>query len=197
MCGGVAGLCHQSQGRVGLSKYHVGRGLSYLFLGALAGLGSSIIISRLPDLIIILSCLLIVYGVLGILNLKTNFFTKKIFSIFSPAIRIARRTGPFSLGLATGFIPCGWLYSFVALSGTQGSVLNGMLVMGCFWVGTVLWLSVPLWFLTTLRKYIPVSTVLYCLIIVSGILMLVKHVEKLSVPKGVAQQLICHPKQET
>lgn len=41
------------------------------------------------------------------------------------------------VGLATGLLPCGWLYGFVALAAGAGSPWLGAAVMGSFWLGTV------------------------------------------------------------
>jgi len=43
----------------------------------------------------------------------------------------------FVAGLATGFLPCGLVYAFLAAAVATGNVLKGMLVMACFGLGTV------------------------------------------------------------
>lgn len=41
------------------------------------------------------------------------------------------------IGLVTTLLPCGWLYTFVAVAGSTGSAVAGAAVMGVFWIGTV------------------------------------------------------------
>ncbi|MCP4247769.1 MAG: sulfite exporter TauE/SafE family protein [bacterium] len=48
-----------------------------------------------------------------------------------------RLGGFFTAGLATGFLPCGLVYSFVALAVSAGNVGDGLLLMACFGLGTV------------------------------------------------------------
>jgi sulfite exporter TauE/SafE len=41
------------------------------------------------------------------------------------------------LGGASPFLPCGWLYAFVAIAAGTGATLGGAAVMLAFWAGTV------------------------------------------------------------
>lgn len=45
--------------------------------------------------------------------------------------------GAFGVGLLSGLLPCGWLWGFLALAASRGSVLGGAVVMFAFWAGTV------------------------------------------------------------
>jgi len=49
----------------------------------------------------------------------------------SPTVRGA------ATGLLTTLLPCGWLYVFVATAGGTGHVLDAMLIMFVFWLGTL------------------------------------------------------------
>ena len=49
----------------------------------------------------------------------------------SPTVRGA------ATGLVTTLLPCGWLYVFVATAGGTGHVLDAMLIMFVFWLGTL------------------------------------------------------------
>jgi sulfite exporter TauE/SafE len=52
--------------------------------------------------------------------------------------RDANETGrALLIGLVTTLLPCGWLYTFVAVAGSTGSMTSGAAVMAVFWVGTV------------------------------------------------------------
>ncbi len=50
---------------------------------------------------------------------------------FPPSVRA------FLVGLLTTWLPCGWLYAFVALAAGTGGVLPAFAVMTAFWMGTV------------------------------------------------------------
>ena len=41
------------------------------------------------------------------------------------------------VGLATGLLPCGWLYVFLATAAGTGSALGGAVLMAVFWAGTL------------------------------------------------------------
>jgi len=41
------------------------------------------------------------------------------------------------IGLLSGLLPCGWLWMFLVIAASTGSVLAGGLVMTAFWAGTV------------------------------------------------------------
>jgi hypothetical protein len=41
------------------------------------------------------------------------------------------------VGLATGLLPCGWLYVFLATAAGTGSAPGGAVVMAAFWLGTL------------------------------------------------------------
>ena len=61
---------------------------------------------------------------------------------FAPArlVRLLRRRdagGALGVGLLSGLLPCGWLWGFLALAASRGSVLGGAVVMFAFWAGTV------------------------------------------------------------
>ncbi|MDX2194172.1 MAG: sulfite exporter TauE/SafE family protein, partial [Gemmatimonadales bacterium] len=57
----------------------------------------------------------------------------------SALVRRARALPPVPrgalLGLATGLLPCGWLYAFVLTAAGTGAALDGALVMALFWLG--------------------------------------------------------------
>jgi sulfite exporter TauE/SafE len=64
------------------------------------------------------------------------------------------------VGLATGLLPCGWLYVFLATAAGTGSALGGAALMAVFWVGTLpamLSLGLGLQALAgPLRRHVPV-----------------------------------------
>jgi sulfite exporter TauE/SafE len=64
------------------------------------------------------------------------------------------------VGLATGLLPCGWLYVFLATAAGTGSALGGAALMAVFWAGTLpamLTLGLGLQALAgPLRRHVPV-----------------------------------------
>jgi sulfite exporter TauE/SafE len=65
-----------------------------------------------------------------------------------------------AVGLATGLLPCGWLYAFLVTAAGTGSALGGAALMAAFWLGTLpamLSVGVGLQFLAgPLRRHLPV-----------------------------------------
>jgi len=57
-------------------------------------------------------------------------------SLFSQFLNAKGRMGHFLAGIATGFLPCGLVYTFLALAVARGNVLEGLLWMAAFGVGT-------------------------------------------------------------
>ena len=58
-------------------------------------------------------------------------------SVFAQFLKGGSATGAFVAGLLTGFLPCGLVYSFLALSVSTGSALRGAAVMLSFGLGTI------------------------------------------------------------
>lgn len=143
--------------------YHFGRLLTYLTLGALAGFsgqkvnnfGAIIKIQNISSLIIGTS--LIAWGSYYILTLtfpriqkirflnshnvigrKLSGMSSAIYKkIISSSANTSRSKLAFLLGFSSTFLPCGWLYTFIAIAATSGSIFGGALTMLVFWVGTV------------------------------------------------------------
>ncbi len=159
MCGGFVCLYAGSAQPNAVSLrshalYNVGRLVSYLLLGALAGaLGSGVTqigafagIGRAAT--IVAGVLMIAWAISMIAaqqGLRVGFRTTAVPLWWQQGIgRLlhAIREQPMPVraaltGLGTTLLPCGWLYVFVASAGGTGSVRNGMLVMAVFWLGTV------------------------------------------------------------
>lgn len=134
------------------AAYHAGRLATYLALGAASGfLGRVLDVGATYAGIGRISA--IVAGALLLLSGASSLFASRG---FVPLRRRAPRrlgtslgvllakmqnTRPFPrallLGLATTFVPCGWLYAFVATAAGTGRALSGMGVMFAFWLGTI------------------------------------------------------------
>ncbi len=129
--------------------FSAGRIFTYSTLGATAGFAGLWLTSRPTTLVNVQAVLAIVAGVLMVvLGLMSTGVL--------PPIRIVGARTPclsgswlktmlggrglthaFLAGLFTGFIPCGLVYSFLALAASTGTVLSGGLTMAMFGLGTV------------------------------------------------------------
>ncbi len=134
--------------------YNVGRLVSYLLLGGIAG-GIGAGVSELGLAAGIGRAATNVAGVLMIAWAVSMIAAQRGWQVgVSPSavpewwqrgigrLLHAIRSQPVSVraaltGLGTTLLPCGWLYVFVASAGGTGSVRDGMAVMALFWLGTV------------------------------------------------------------
>lgn len=154
MCGGF--VCYYAAGaRTAMSAhvaYNAGRLVSYLLLGAMAGVvgmsvdraGALIGVSRAAALIA--GVLMVAWGASTLLAQRGIRLPRihALASLRSPLgailVRVrgespVRRAG--ATGLLTTLLPCGWLYAFVAAAAGTASVRGALLVMAVFWAGTV------------------------------------------------------------
>ncbi|MDT8341383.1 MAG: sulfite exporter TauE/SafE family protein [Longimicrobiales bacterium] len=136
MCGGFAVAC--GAGRGGGAAWHLGRLATYATLGALAGAFGAAIPgpSWLPAVV---SLPLMVWFSLVLAGVVKEPAVR-IPGVTRLATRAASRrsvVGRFSLGLATGLLPCGLVYAALALPVASGSAGVGALAMVAFGAGTV------------------------------------------------------------
>lgn len=152
MCGGIA--ISQSVSltagerfsrlRPGL-LYNAGRAVSYTAIGALIGsLGSVFDFSpRTKAAIMSIAGVLMVYlalKMLGIIRWAHRLASLVPASLREGALRassIARKGGPFAVGLLNGFMPCGPLQSMQVYALGAGSAAAGALSMLSFSLGTI------------------------------------------------------------
>lgn len=147
-----ASLSVFSRGMLLAFIYNLGRLVTYLVFGIIAGLlgiaidfsGQSLGIQQLA--IYFAGGTLVVAGLIGILRNfgLQKFTTTKRFSVtpfLSRGIQRIRRHRPafkaWLLGMITSLMPCGWLYFFVLAASTTQSVVTAPLVMFFFWLGTL------------------------------------------------------------
>jgi uncharacterized protein len=166
MCGVLAAVCSgrtQSGGAndggvrtaaawSGPAAYHGARLLIYALLGAAAGLlGAALDLSGTylglqRAAMVLAGGTLLVVGILALA--RTLGFAFGPAGRFAPLerlgrglVRSAQRRSPATrgaaIGLASGFLPCGWLYAFVLLAAASGDPARGAALMGAFWLGTV------------------------------------------------------------
>ncbi len=158
MCGSFACLASGGDASRGGSAlrstaaYNLGRLLSYVTLGAIAGaagagldqLGAVAGLTR--PAAIVAGALLIVWGLASLLatfgvRLPALAVPPALASRIARGVRAVQERPPvvrgLALGVLTAALPCGWLYAFVATSSAAGSAAAGALVMAAFWSGTV------------------------------------------------------------
>ena len=145
MCGPIAISVHNKIGYLPL--YHVGRLLSYLVLGTLAGLiGERFLSDKYPfisTMSIILLSLFLIYTGVNLLRGKQpvlipgRFVTSVLAVPARWSLDQTRPLAAFTLGIVNGFIPCGWLYIFVIGALAAKTPLFGGVILFIFWLGTV------------------------------------------------------------
>lgn len=134
------------------AAYNLGRLLSYVALGLIAGAAGAglnkagAVAGIVRPASIVAGVLLITWGVatlLGTLGVRLPVLDvpPSLARRLASGLRAVQDKPPAVRGLAIGFLtaalPCGWLYAFVATSTAAGSALGGGLVMAAFWCGTV------------------------------------------------------------
>lgn len=142
MCGPIVVIANQSTSDHLL--YHLGRLLSYLALGFLAGfLGQFIFIGFSESISTLLAPTMIglVFLYMGI-NLLRNRPFQISFALFQKQMQKllnSQRTGitSFLIGFFSFALPCGWLYGFVVGAATTNHPVQSMLILFMFWLGSL------------------------------------------------------------
>ena len=160
MCGGIVGTLNirspQAQGGPGSRQmihhltYNTGRILSYMFIGSLAGfVGSQA--SRLTAEVllpaggVIAGLFMIMLGLylagwwygIQVLEKAGMHIWKRIEPLGKKVIPPRNRMQVFALGLVWGWLPCGLVYSALALAMVSASPLQGAWIMLGFGLGTL------------------------------------------------------------
>ncbi len=152
MCGGFLPLCVTTGKNVVVSQcfYSLGRLTTYLCLGFFAGLsgqaldvlGATLSFQRFSALIV---------GIVLVATALTTLAGRSVANtpLYRVAVRLSIAVGnrlpilregylrSLCIGLSTTLLPCGWLYSFVALAAGSGSATHGVLLLFAFWLGTL------------------------------------------------------------
>lgn len=136
MCGGFATA---ATARGGGLLWHAGRLTTYGLLGALAGTLGAVLPG--PGLVgtIVAGALLSWFALrlAGIVGVAPGFIPPRFVRLASS---LAARTGPaaaFSFGLLSGLLPCGLVYTAMALPVAAPGPASGALVMVVFGLGTI------------------------------------------------------------
>jgi len=134
------------------AAYHLGRLLTYVSLGALAGLlgqsvdlgGSLLGIQR--SAAILAAASMVLFGLITLARLAgirlparhtPAFLTKLALAGHRLAAPLRPLPRAAAIGLLTTLIPCGWLYSFVILAAGTAHPAAAAATMAIFWLGTL------------------------------------------------------------
>jgi sulfite exporter TauE/SafE len=158
MCGAIVVLFEAPDANAGGASawlrrlsYNLGRGSFYVLLGATAGLSGGIVTQAagvapvLMALRLVAAALVIAIGLNLIFDWQlTRFVESAGAGLWRRMSRLARHVLPANTiprAIAAGFIwgslPCGLVYSAVAIAATSGTALTGATIMLAFWLGTL------------------------------------------------------------
>jgi len=156
MCGAIVVLFEQ-QNSSGMDRwlrrilYNAGRLGFYLLLGSIAGGASAIIVATagartaLLVLRLVAGLLVIAIGLNLLFNWNFTRFLERagggLWKRLSPLARHVLPVETHARAIAAGFLwgalPCGLVYSAVAMAATSGSLADGATIMLLFWLGTL------------------------------------------------------------
>lgn len=136
----------------GTMMYNIGRGATYITLGATAGAigaaldlgGRTVGLNRAAAAAA--GALLATFGLLMLLRTAgvrlpratlPKAWVERVGSLHRATLLFDPRARALAIGVLTPLLPCGWLYAFVATAGGTGDAASGALVMLVFWSGTL------------------------------------------------------------
>ena len=151
MCGGFVLAASTAPGRTArLTRqllYFAGKTLTYMVMGAVVGLAGATVGAAFAGVQNAISigagALMLVLGLhlLGALGRLPAMGTLMHWPPFRAASRYLTQTrsaaGAFGLGLLNGLLPCGLVYSLLAMAAATGTMLGGALTMLVFGGATV------------------------------------------------------------
>lgn len=134
MCGPIA-IALGRRGRVW--PYHLGRALSYISAGVLAGhIGRAILVQ--PSFAFRVGSFLFL-SFLFLLTLRRRRDSSRTLNAWEKFIyaRMRKNQGAFTLGALSVLLPCGWLWTFILAASSTGSPWAGALVMASLWISAL------------------------------------------------------------
>jgi hypothetical protein len=133
MCGGFA----VSAGSRGATvAWNLGRLTTYVVLGAVSGTLGGLRAGPIGG--VIAAALLIWFSArLAGVAPGLQVHLPRLVALGAAAARRTGLWGRFALGVVTGLLPCGLLWSALAVAVAGGSPVVGAVAMAAFWVGTV------------------------------------------------------------
>lgn len=154
MCGGIAAT--MSLGAKGIRSaiirqllWSAGRTFTYAFLGTIAATAGTKLLSAGSQTIVIQATFAVIAGLLLVAQglhaagwLRWRIRRRSgvpclTTSLLSQFLKGGSVTGVFIAGVLTGFLPCGLVYSFLALAASSASLPMGIAIMVAFGMGTV------------------------------------------------------------
>lgn len=128
--------------------YSCGRIFTYTVLGATAGFAGLSLTNSLPSLLNVPAMLSLVAGVLllwqglaaaGVLRRPLSAARGPCLAhtLFASFLTSGAARDTFLAGLFTGLLPCGLVYSFVALAASSANMASGAVTLALFGLGTV------------------------------------------------------------
>lgn len=156
MCGPIAAMMNLGTSGVRSSLlrqtlWSSGRVFTYAFLGMVAGfagakLAGSEFLSSRTNIVQVQAGFAVFAGVLLLLQglLATGWIRRRqraaggclTASVFGRFLQSGSALMVFIAGIVTGFLPCGLVYSFLALAAASASIWKGLLLMIAFGLGT-------------------------------------------------------------
>lgn len=153
MCGAFAWMAGgpeeakgpRGRGAEGMMAYHAARLAAYALLGAAAGLlghgvnslGSVSVAVRGAGIVMVASGTAGLLAAAGVPLPRVMLPTGRVMIALASRLRTLPRARAVALGAASALLPCGLLYTFVAVAAGTGSPITGSLIMLAFWAGTV------------------------------------------------------------
>lgn len=190
MCGPIALMVPGAKGKNRLFSillYHGGKIMAYVTIGSLIGLFSVFITSFKIQAIITIG-VGVLMALLAFLPAFLAMVEKKGLRFFNPVIRIKNQLAKalnknrleytFYIGFLNGFIPCGMVYVAALGALAQPTLIEGMLFMAFFGIGTMPFMSMLIFasgfFKQKFKRVaIPLRTIAFCAV---GLFMIWKGV---------------------
>lgn len=158
MCGPISCRFHTKTQQM---PYQLGRLISYMMVGALAGFaGNQLIPFNKTAWMIAVSLCFLVLAVNSILLFRPHLqlptdhpFVRNLSTLPFLMMKRLGLNHAFGVGILTGLLPCSWLFMFYMAAAVAASPMAGALVMSMLWLGSVPALySASLFFRKTLEK---------------------------------------------
>ncbi len=149
MCGGIAAALSLGGGgkTANTLAYHVGRILSYTATGAVLGLAAgsvaapawSLGLRYLAGILLVLMGLYVAdwWRALTLLERVGALLWRPLQNVGQGFLSLQHWRGALGLGLCWGLMPCGLIYSALALAATSGSAAGAAVMMFAFGLGTL------------------------------------------------------------
>lgn len=213
MCGAIAlslpvKHLNKSQKRTGILLYNLGRITTYAIIGIIFGiLGRAIFLGGLQQALSIFAGVIILFFVISNFIAKKSwqpkFITKFQFFIqnfLSKAIVKKNTLSTFSIGFFNGWLPCGMVYFALAAALSTGNILQSVLFMIFFGLGTVplmilvsyfgLFINISL--RNTIKKAMPIF--MFCigiLFVLRGLNLNIPYISP-TIDNNAARTMSCH-----